>query len=75
MTAAPVALTLFELSHFLSVSSHACSVLPVEPSFAAAAGGDLQPLTESKMSANPGTAEQPASDSVGRDREISIADH
>lgn len=50
-------------------------MLPVEPSFAAAAAGDLQPLTESKMSANPRTAEQPASDSVGRDREISIADH
>lgn len=74
MTAASIALTLFELSHFLSVSLHACSVLPVESSFAAAAAG-LQPLTEAKMSANPRTAEQPASDSVGRDQEISIADH
>lgn len=58
MTAAPVTLTLPELTHFLSVSLCACSLLPVECSSAAAG---LQPLAGSETRAHPGLTEQPAS--------------
>jgi len=61
VTAAPITLTLFQLTHFPSVSLHAYSLLPVEFSFALAAG--LQPLAGSQTSAHPSLAEQRASDS------------
>lgn len=55
MTAAPIMLTLFKLTHFLSVSLYAYSLLPVEFSFALAAG--LQPLAGLERSAHPNLAE------------------
>lgn len=58
MTAAPVTLTLLELSHFLSASLRACSLLPVVCSSAAAG---LQPLAGSETRAHPSLTVQPAS--------------
>lgn len=61
MSLAPITLTWFKLTHFLSVSLHAYSLLPVEFSLAHAAG--LQPLAGSERSAHPSLAEQHMSNS------------